>query len=61
MEVVGQEVDIRTGVWMCDLLSVRGHLWPETKVEAFEIHLSDSAECPRTCSAFLAVDALDDR
>lgn len=57
--MVGQKVVILTGVWMCDIFSIRGYLLPEAQVETFEIHLSDNAECHRKCPAFLAVDALD--
>lgn len=59
MEVVGQKVVILTGIWVCDL-SVRGYLLPETKREAFEMHLPDNDKYHRKCPAFLAVDALDD-
>lgn len=39
---------------------LEGTNYPRLKVEAFEMHLSDTSKCHRKCPAFLAVDALDD-
>lgn len=55
MEVLGQKVVTLAGVWMCE-----GTYYLRLKVEAFEMHLSDNAECHRKCPAFLDFDALDD-
>jgi len=44
---------------MCDLLSLRAYLLPETEVKAFEMQLSGHAGCDRRCPAFPDVYALD--
>lgn len=58
--MVGQKVVLLTVVKICDLLSVRVYLLPQTEVEAFKLSLSGNAECDRKCPAFPDVYALDD-
>lgn len=41
------------------LFLLEGTYYLRLKVEAFEMHFPDNAECHRQCPAFLAVDALD--